>query len=102
RLVDQLTKHLADLKAKDAAARTLFGQHWTGDRSDAARLDAYITYVVRYRRVAIDRGLAAQTAAVARRERPDVCDIREAVTLVGSLRTTLGELRQVVGWPESY
>lgn len=102
RAVDRLARLKKELASKDAAARGMFGLHWQGLASDAARLEAYVAYVVRYRRVAIQRSLAAETADVALRERPDVSRIRQAVTAAGALRATLRELGNAVAWPDGY
>jgi very-short-patch-repair endonuclease len=102
RRVDGLANALRELELAQATGRHLFGSAWLGSASDPARLDAYVRYVVRYRELAIRRGLASGAASIAVRERPDVSLIRDNAAGGVRLRAWLRELQVVVGWPAGH
>lgn len=100
--VDHASALIRELDAAESVGRGLFGALWHGASSDLSRLDAYVAYVVRYRRIAFGRGLAAQAANVAQRERPDVAAIRELVANGQALGAKVTELQRAVAWPDAY
>lgn len=100
--VDQASALVRDLDGADDLGRSLFGPLWKGASSDWDRLDGYVAYVVRYRSIAMQRGLAAEAAGIAEQARPDVAALRAASTGAAALRTLLVEIRKAVGWPDDY
>lgn len=100
--VDQASGLVTDLDGAEDLGRSLFGSLWGGAGSDWDRLDSYVAYVVKYREVAMRRGLAAEAASVAEQARPDVAALRSASNDAAALRTRLVEMRKAVGWPEDY
>ncbi len=100
--VEQLRQERAVLAAREALALGLFGDHWQGEESDWRQLEAYMQWVVDFRRVAVRYGLTDQAAQVAARAPVDLsraAALRTAATAVESL---LAEVRAAVGWPASY
>lgn len=102
KLVDQAASSACDLNAMGPSAQSFFGSLWQGADSDWSRLNAYVAYVVRYRGIALKRGLATETARVAERANPDVSALRTAQADASVLRTKLAELRRLLVWPDSY
>jgi very-short-patch-repair endonuclease len=100
--VDQVTDLTRQLNTSDTAGRTLFGTLWQGASSDATKLEAYISYVLRYRRLAVTRAVAAETARVAEKPHPDVSPIRALVQSSAALQESLAELRAAVAWSADY
>ena len=100
--VDQLSALVRELDSVETIGRGLFGDLWQGAGSDLARLDAYVAYVVRYRRTAIARGLAEEAARVAQQERADVSAIKGLVVAGEALGARLAELRSATAWPDAY
>lgn len=100
--VDRASALAAELNGVESTGRNLFGGVWQGAASDWDRLDGYVAYVVRYRGVAVRRGLAAQAANVARNATPDVTRLRTLASAAGDLRNALTGLRNAVKWPEDY
>lgn len=100
--VDQASDLVRDLNGAEDLGRSLFGDLWRGATSDWDRLDGYVAYVVRYRGVAIRRGLAADAAGIAEQARPDVASLRDASAQAAALRGKLAAIRKAVGWPDDY
>lgn len=100
--VDQASGLVRDLDGAEELGRSLFGAFWQGTTSDWDQLDRYLAYVVRYRGVAMRRGLAAEAARIAEQARPDVAALRAASTDATALRAKLVEMRKAVGWPDDY
>jgi very-short-patch-repair endonuclease len=100
--VDEMNRLRRALEAETEQGTRLFGRLWLGPASDWTRLDGYLQYVVRYRAVAISRGLSGAAAAVAQNPAPDVGVLRELVEKVQAHRAQLRELRTAVAWPDDY
>lgn len=100
--VDQASALVRELEQAETAARGLFGTFWNGPDSDWDRLQGYVEYVVRYRGVALKRGLAAEAARVAEAPAPDLSAIRALAAAAGTLRQHLADLRNAIAWPAGY
>ncbi|OFW07224.1 MAG: hypothetical protein A3H96_17025 [Acidobacteria bacterium RIFCSPLOWO2_02_FULL_67_36] len=100
--VDEVSAVVHELAAAEKTGRALFGALWKAADSDWSRLDEYVAYVVRYRALAIGRGLAADAARLAEHRKPDVGALRTLAAGAQRLRMQLGELQNTVGWPDGY
>jgi len=100
--VDQASDLARKLDEAGDTGPGIFGSLWQGAASDWKRLDAYVAYVVRYRGIAIRRGLTRESARIAEQPRPDVASLRAAAAAATALRNRLWELEKAAGWPGNY
>nr|MBA2305048.1 hypothetical protein [Acidobacteriota bacterium] len=100
--MDQAAALVREIDAARSTGSGLFGNLWQGSSSDWDRLAGYVSYIVRYRALALNRGLAADASRAAERERPDVSQIRTLVAAGQGLREQLAVLRTLVAWPTGY
>jgi len=90
------------LAQAEGAAKAAFGGHWRGEQSDWKALEGYVAWVVEFRRVAQECDLGAQAAQLAEKPRPTLPAVSQLQVAAEALRLSLGELREVVGWPSDY
>ena len=100
--VDDANDLTRRLDAADDAGRAAFAGVWQGSASDPARLDAYVSYVQRYRGVARARRLAPAAARAAEKPHPDLSPVRTLVEAADTLGASVGDLQRAVGWPADY
>lgn len=102
RQVDEASALAAELDGSEASGRGLFGPGWDGAASNWDRLAAYIAYVVRYRGLALKRGLQSQAARVASQPHPDVSRLRTLANDARELQSRARSLTEAVAWPSGY
>jgi very-short-patch-repair endonuclease len=101
KLVDEASALSGQLNA-DRNGRALFGGFWQGPASDVGQLEAYVAYVLKYRRFAVTRKLAAQTASIAAKAQPDVSQVRALVRSAHKIDADLVALRTSLAWPPDH
>jgi very-short-patch-repair endonuclease len=98
--VDRLRREREEIVRLDAAARSLFGALWQGERSDWDLLDAYVRWVVELRGVCIRHGLAGRALERATQAAPDVSEVTVLSEEAATALQALAVFRGTVGWPE--
>lgn len=100
--VDQLVAEHKALDAESEHRLQLFGPLWEGHRSDWDVLDSYVRWVVDFRTLCVQHGLAGKALEVASRKAPDIAAVGELNAAAGLCRNALVLLGRAVGWPDSY
>ncbi|MFL5582052.1 MAG: DUF3320 domain-containing protein, partial [Gemmatimonadaceae bacterium] len=100
--VDRLRAERRAIAETEARARELFGGLWQGERSDWSVLESYVRWVVEFRGVCVRHGLSGRALETAAKPAPDVSDVDALRSTSQGAQKTLGELREVVGWPADY
>lgn len=102
RHADRLRQHRAAFRAKDSVARDLFGALWQGEGTDWAVLEAYVRWVIEFRAVCVQHGLAGRALETAAQRAPDVAPITRLAAQAEEVQALLGDVRTRLGWPPSY
>lgn len=79
-----------------------FGPLWQGEISNWEALDRYITWVVEFRRIYVDRGLSEQAIATASKASPDLTFIQKLRKQASELKDSVTKLTTLVGWTPVY
>jgi very-short-patch-repair endonuclease len=100
--VGLLAQQRRELVSKREIGAALFGGHWHGETSDTTRLQSYVEYVLRFRRLAMARGLTKRAAAVASTVSPDVSALRSLVRDADNLAESLVTLQEAGQWSRGF
>lgn len=101
-IVDRLRARLTELRDRESEALQLFGDLWQGERSDWDALDAYVRWVVEFRRTCTTEGVAARAYTVASQPAPDTKLFDRLRSVADEYILYLRELAVQTGWPTDY
>jgi len=100
--VDEYVEQRRVIESKRDAARSLFGEHWQGERSDWEALERYVAWVVMMRGMSVRNGLSASALNVATSRMPDVSRAISLEKAASDVVGLLAELATKLEWPVNY
>ena len=100
--VDRLRNERISLSTAKQFGSDLFGTHWNGEHSNWDELEAYVAWVVEYRRVCLQHAININAVSEATRATPDTSAIESLTEAAAAARGPLDELTGAIGWPDAY
>ncbi|CAN5304396.1 DUF4011 domain-containing protein [soil metagenome] len=102
KLVGRLRSDRVALDAVRNEGHELFGELWQGESSDCKVLENYVRWVVEFRQLCVQHGLAGPALELVTRRAPDVGEIEALRAMAHAAAEKLDALRELVEWPHEY
>lgn len=102
RQVDDYAEQQRAMEGKRDVARSLFGEHWSGERSDWDALGRYVDWVVAMRALSVRNSLSSTALNLASQRAPNISSVSALERQATEIAASLADLREKVEWPKGY
>ncbi|MGB7070543.1 MAG: DUF3320 domain-containing protein [Pyrinomonadaceae bacterium] len=102
RLVSEYLTNRDQLVSTEELGSQLFGSLWQGESSNWDALENYVSWVLEFRQLYIQKGLKEQVIATATQTAPDLTFVQTLRNMVIDIEELLTNFAVAVGWPKDY